>query len=128
MGHFDASHSNRLMSVDILPKQGDFVSVRTRQYLVEGAQPSPGEHTLVSLSCLEILEFESCASCTLELIAPCSTPRCQAPTLMLEQEPAWAMFLEEFGLFLNLVVEIECASRQQQYCGLIRERCAKDEE
>jgi SNF2 family DNA or RNA helicase len=41
------------MSVDILPKQGDIVSVRTRQYLVEGVKPSPGEHTLVSLSCLE---------------------------------------------------------------------------
>lgn len=42
------------MFADVVPKPGDIVSVRTRQYLVEDVQPGDsGDLTLVRLSCLE---------------------------------------------------------------------------
>ena len=39
----------------MIPRAGDIVRVRSRQYLVEGVEPppQPGESTLVRLSCLE---------------------------------------------------------------------------
>ena len=39
----------------MIPSTGDLVRVRSRQYLVEGVElpPSPGESTLVRLSCIE---------------------------------------------------------------------------
>ena len=41
--------------IDSPPKPGDVVRVRSRRYLVEGADlaPTPGDQTLVRLSCLK---------------------------------------------------------------------------
>src|SRR3954462_10822271 len=44
------------MTAELLPAApapGEIVCVRQRQYLVEAGQPSPGEATLVSMSCLD---------------------------------------------------------------------------
>jgi hypothetical protein len=42
-------------TIDIPPKPGEVVRVRSRRYLVEDVElpPSPGDQTLVRLSCLE---------------------------------------------------------------------------
>ncbi len=47
--------SPNLLGAKVIPATGDLVRVRSRQYLVEGVElpPSPGESTLVRLSCIE---------------------------------------------------------------------------